>query len=102
MSQDYQWFLEPHDDGANEMVVRYLNDCGEGGDENKIIGLQDSEGESHDVWQVPHRVITMIRNSGHLWRFTVLNRRGNHGQVRVWQFEKKTALSAVKRGLVRA
>lgn len=97
-----QWFVEC-DSRDNESLARVLADHSIG-DENKFIGLEDSEGRPHDVWLIPSWLLTKLRaakrvDKSYAFRFWVRNTR--HSPIRSAEFvEQKSKTAKLKKALI--
>jgi len=90
------WFVEPIGKKANQAVYDCLNELSEQAINHS---LKYGEGESLEVWEVPHKIITRLYHSKEdlNLRFRVYNRRGPNGKVRRWIFEERTDRKRRKR-----
>jgi hypothetical protein len=82
-----QWFVEPVDKYTNDAIAGYLADQPSAGDA-AIAGLEDTEGNRHDVWQVAHSTITRLEASKNTMplAFRVYFRHGPRGPIKLWKF----------------
>lgn len=79
-----QWFVECNT-VDNELLASFLSQHGLGTDDNQHIGMLDSEGKSHDVWEVPGHLMERLKQAKFLRRNDPLFRfkfwkRDNRGQ----------------------
>lgn len=52
-----EWFVEPNDSFANEIIMNYLNQLGEGSADIEQVKIADTQGQLHNVLQVNYKTL---------------------------------------------
>ncbi|USN88833.1 MAG: hypothetical protein H6780_00195 [Candidatus Nomurabacteria bacterium] len=85
MASEYRYFIEPCDDGANELIAQFLNDLGMSSYtlEQRAF-VTDTGCEVVGAYQVSdHTIVTRLKKSEYRTRFRVYVQEGA-GQIRLY------------------
>lgn len=99
-----QWFVECRDAFSNESLAAFLSERGIGEAEAKHVGLLDHRDQSHDVWEVPSRLIDSLRRiqrSDDRFHFRFFTRHNANTPIYLADFITKKGLSKKARELQR-
>jgi hypothetical protein len=93
----YQWFVEPKNDSANEIIGKALVAIGE---ICESLALLDSEEIPHSVFQVPNYAFVTRLYKSNLKSpsdFAVFQREGHDSPIRFWSLGvKKRKVNGIK------
>jgi len=87
--KEYQWFVEPKTDHANEVISRSLAAINE---VHESVAMKDNDGAPHAVYQLPgYGFITRLYKSSlkSTTDFNVYCREGHYGPIRLWTLGEK-------------